>query len=896
MSIWRQLTRGLRALINRRAADQQIEDEVNHYLDEATSSFVEQGLTPEEARRAALLEFGSVTLVREQVRDYGWENMIDRAIGNVRYAVRRLRRRPGFAATCLLTLALGIGAGAAIFSVINGVLLKPLSYPEPERIVGLRHTAPGIHIEDLNMAASLYYTYSEESRAFQDVAMWTSDTVSVTGLGDPEEAPALEVTNRFLPVLGAQPALGRAFAASDDDPKSGRVTILSNGYWMSRFGGDRSALGRRITMDGHAYEVIGVLPASFGFMDRPFSVLIPLRMNRANINLISFCCQGVARLKPGMTLAQADEDVARMLAIAPAKFPLNPGASADVWTGARIAPRLRPLKNVVVGDVGNTLWVLMSTVGMLLLIAFANVANLLLARADERRHELAIRAALGAGWGRIAGEIFLEGLLLSLTGGALGLALAYGAIRILSTSEFTRLPRIHDISIDPMVFAFAGGVSLAGALLIGLAPILKYGRPQVSKGLRIEGRALSGGREKSRARNLLVILQVALALILLIGSGLMLRTFRALRNVDPGFSAAGEVETLRISIPGTQVKEEERAIRMEEEILHKIEALGGVSGAALISARPMEGGYNDPILAEGRTEQAGMVPPVRRFKWVSPGYFAAVGARLVAGRDLTWDETYSRTPVALVSENLARELWGGARAAIGKRIRLRLNDDWREVIGVVADLRDDGVDQRAPSVVYWPLLQKNFEGSPTWAVRNVAAVIRTQRAGTSALLRELQGAVSSVNPNLPLADVRTLQSIYDRSLSRTSVTLIMLASAGGMALLLSVIGLYGVISYSVSQRTREIGIRLALGAPLRGVTGMFVRHGLVLSGAGVACGAVAALGMTRLMRSLLYDVSPADPLTYVGVAIGLIAAAALASYLPARVAAKVDPVIALRVE
>jgi predicted permease len=896
MSIWRQMTRGLRVLGNRRAADQQIDDEINHYLEEATSAFVAQGFSPEEARRAALLELGNVTTVREQVRGYGWENMIDTAIGNVRYAVRRLCRRPGFAATSLLTLTLGIGATIAIFSVINGVLLKPLSYPEPERLVGLRHTAPGANIKDLNLAASLYYTYSEESRVFQDVAMWTPDTVSITGVSEPEEAPALAVTNRFLPILGTQPALGRAFTASDDAPQSERVAILSNGYWMSRFGGDRSVLGRRITLDEQAHEVIGVMPPSFEFMDRQFSILIPLRMNRASINLLSFCCQGFARLKPGVTLAQANEDVARMLAMAPAKFPLNPGLGADVWTSAQIAPRLRYLKDVVVGDIGNTLWVLMSTVGMMLLIAYANVANLFLVRTDERRHELTIRAALGAGWGRIAGEILLESLLLSITGGALGLALAYGSLRVLSVSELIHLPRIHDISIDPMVLAFTIGISLAGGLLFGLIPVLKYARPQVSKGLRIEGRSLSGSRERGRARNLLVILQVALAFVLLVGAGLMIRTFQALRHIDPGFSAAHEVETLRITIPETQVMEEERAIHMEEDILHKIEAVGGVSRAALTSTCPMEGGMNDPILAEDRAGQAGTVTPVRRFKWISPGYFATIGARLVVGRDLTWAETYNRTPVALVSENLARELWGDARAAIGKRIRPRLNDDWRKVIGVVADLRDDGIDQNAPSIVYWPLLQKNFGGSPSWAVRSVAVVIRTPRAGSSALLQDLKSSVSSVNPNLPLADVKTLQSIYDRFLARTSVTLIMLALAGGMALLLSVIGLYGVISYSVSQRTREIGIRLALGAPLKGVTGMFVRHGLILSSIGVACGLTAALAVTRLMGSLLYDVSPADPLTYVGVAAGLIVATAFASYLPARVAARVDPVIALRVE
>jgi putative ABC transport system permease protein len=741
---------------------------------------------------------------------------------------------------------------------------------------------------------SLYFTYSEESRVFQDVGMWTPGTASVTGFAEPEEVTGLSVTNRFLPVLGVQPALGRRFTPSDDDPNSPRTVMLSDGYWKSRFGGDRSIIGHRIVLDGDAAEIVGVLPPSFQFLDRKVSLLMPLRFNRAAVRLVSFCCQGVARLKPGVTLAQANADVARMLLLAPLKFPMNPGFSATMFADARIAPTLWPLKELLVGNLGNTLWVLMGTVGIVLLIACANGANLLLVRADGRRHELAIRAALGAGLHRIARELLMESSLLGLAGGALGLALASVSLRILAASDVAHLPRVHEISVDSLVLVFTLGISLAAGLLFGMFPVLKYARPQVSHTLRGGGRSVSQSRERHRARSLLVMLQVALAVVLLVASGLMIRTFQMLRHVDPGFSGADQVATLRISIPQKQVAGPELAIRMEEDILRRIEALSGVSAAAIVNVLPMEGGSNNPVYAEDQAMREGAIPPIRRYKFISQGYLAAMGSRLIAGREFTWNETYDRTPVALVSENTARELWHDPRAALGKRIRSTLKDDWREVIGVVADLRDDGVDRKAPGIVYWPLLMNHFGDAGTNVIRSVAYVIRTPRAESPGLFRELQQTVATVNPNLPVADVKTLGAIYDRSLARTSFTLILLAIAGGMALLLGVVGIGGVISYSVAQRTREIGIRLALGAPVQDVTGMFVRHGLALSGIGAACGLVAALALTRLMKSLLYEVSPADPLTYLAVSAGLIVAATLASYLPARRATRIDPVEALR--
>ncbi len=894
MSLWRQVNRGLRALFNRRAADREIADEIAHYLKESTAAFTAKGLPPDEALRVARLELGGTTAVHEQVRGFGWENAMERLFSDLRYVARRLARNRSFAAVNILTLGLGIGASTAIFTIVERVLLQPLPYPQSGQLVALMHTAPGINLRQLVLSASLYYTYREENRVFQDVSMWTGDGWTVTGLAEAEQARGISVTHRFLPILGVEPALGRAFTASDEDPAGERTVMLTDGYWRSRFGGDRSVVGRRMQLDGNPSTVIGVLPRSFQFMDQRISLVAPMRLVRANVRLIGFCCGGVARLKPGVTVAQANADIARMLPMAAEKFPMNPGFRSDAFTAARVAPQIQLLKDSLLGDIGKTLWVLLGAVVIMLAIACANVANLFLVRADGRRQELAVRAALGAGWARLARELLLESTLLGLAGGALGLGLAYAGLRALVASELAQLPRTHEISIDLSVLAFTLGISLAAGLLFGLAPVFQYARPQVATGLRGGGRSLTGSRERHRIRGLLVTVQVALALVLLVGSGLMIRTFQALHRVDPGFSGASELETVRIGIPNTQVSDPENVIRMEEAILRRMETIPGVARVGAINVLPLEGGSANPVYTADQPPAEGKLPPVRHFKSITPGYLSAMGSRLVAGRDLSWNEIYNKAPVALVSENMAREYWRDPRAAIGKRIR-SITGDWREVIGVVADLRDNGIDQAPPGVVYWPILQKNSDGSAN-VVRSLAYVIRTPRAGSLSLRQEIQQAVAGVNPNLPLADVKTMESVYGRSLARASLALALLAIASGMSLLVGVVGIYGVISYTVSQRTREVGIRLALGAPLDGVTGLFVRHGLTLSGIGAICGVAAALALTRLMESMLFEVSPADPLTYAAASAALIVAAIFGSYLPARRAARVDPVDALRAE
>jgi predicted permease len=671
--------------------------------------------------------------------------------------------------------------------------------------------------------------------------------------------------------------------------------MLGHAYWQSRFGGDPAVIGRRLIVDGKATEVIGVMPRHFRFLDVKAALIVPEQFDRAKTFIGRFGYQGVARLKPGVTIAQADADVAHMLPIAIDRFPAPPGFNKKMFEEARIAPRLRPFKKDLVGNVGDVLWVLMGTIVLVLLIACANIANLLLVRVEGRQQELAVRVALGATWGRVARELLLESVVLGLAGGVAGLLLAFGLLRLLIFLSPADLPRLDQIGLDLATLAFTLAASLLAGVLLGLIPIVKYAAPHLATGLRSGGRGSSASRERHRARNGLVVVQVALALVLLVGSGLMIRSFRALRRVQPGFARPEEVLTLRISIPEAQVASEEAAARMQQAIQDKVAAIPGVGSVALASDVPLDaGGWHDPVFAEDRTYTEGEIPPIRSFKFLAPGYLQTMGTPLVIGRDFTWSDVYDRHPFVLVSQNLARELWGSDTAALGKRLRESSKSDWREVVGVVADVRDDGLEKKAPTVVYWPILMKGFDGDGM--SRSLALVIRSPRTGSEGFVKDVERAVWSVNASVPLASVRTLQSIYEGSMARTSFAMVLLALTAGMALVLGVVGIYGVTSYAVSQRTREIGIRMALGAEGSMLTGMVVREGLALAAVGAGCGLIAAFGLSRVMAALLFGVGTADPVTYLLVAAALLSAAVVASYLPARRVTKVDPVEALRAE
>jgi predicted permease len=817
---------------------------------------------------------------------------------HLKQVFRRLARAPLFTVITLITLAAGVGGNTIVFSVLESVLLKPLPYPRPDELIGVWLTAPGVNIQNLNIAPSNYFIYREQNRSFQDIGVYNGDSVSVTGRAEPEQVDALDVTDGTLPLLGVSPVLGRLFTRQDDSPGSPDTVILSYGYWQKRFGGSTSVLGQSLNVDGKSRQIIGVLPARFHFLDwRESSLFLPFKWDRSKLFLGNFSYEALARLKPGVTLVQASSDIAQMTPIVARSFSAPPGFSAKIFEDAHFAPNLRPLKNDVVGDVGSTLWVLMASIGMVLLIACANVANLLLVRIEGRSQELAVRSALGASPYRIAGELFLESFILGLLGSAIGLGLAIAALRALVAMAPSGIPRINEIGIDGPVLLFTFVVAILASILFGSIPIFKYAGVRLSTGIRQGGRANSQSREQHRARSVLVVVQVALALVLLICSGLMIRTFRAITHVDPGFRQPDQVQTFHIFVPESQVKDDEQVVRMYQEMLRKISAIPGVTSASITTAVPMGGNSsNDLLYAQDHTYHEGEIPPIRRFSDVTPGSFSTLGTPFIAGRDITWTDIYEHLPVAVISENFAREYWNSPQNALGKRIRVASTDDWREIVGVVANVYNDGVTQKPPTMVYWPIERINFEGSKADVNRYVGFIVRSPRAGSEAFLKEIRETIWSVNPNLPLADVHTLGFFYTHSMARTSFTLIMLAVAGGMALLLGIVGIYGVIACSVSQRVREIGIRMALGAQQRVVTNMFVRYGLILTGIGAAIGLIASIILMRLMSSLLFHVNPVDPITYVAVTLGLIATAFIASYLPSRRAATVDPVEALRAE
>ncbi|HTJ31272.1 MAG TPA: ABC transporter permease [Acidobacteriaceae bacterium] len=885
---------------NRRYAD--LSDSIREHLEEQIDEMMDAGMTREQAEKAARRAFGNVDRIKQQGREVWQWPRLESLLADLRFVFRRLRKSPGFTLTVLATLAIGIGANTAVFSVINSVLLRPLPYPDPDKLVSLHLNAPGApglgdFRDELRLSASMYFTFAQHNRVFQSLGIWGAGTAGITGQAQPEQVNTALVSQGILETLNVPALHGQWLTQADQDPHSlGRV-VLGYGYWQRRFGGDPTVIGRTIQVNAQPRVIAGIMPRGFRIVRYDFDLLVPIALDPVHEQLAGFAYHGIARLRPEFSIDQANADIARLLNVWMDSWTNGPGTDSHWYLNWKIAPAIEPLKQTVVGSIHTILWMVMGTIGVVMLIACTNVANLLLVRADVRQQELAIRAALGAGPWRIVRELLLESLTLGLLGGVAGIAVACAGLRLLSAVGPADLPRMSEISFDGWSLCFTLVLSLLSGLFFGIIPVLRYAPSRRRPALSGASRTTSLSRQRQNGRNLLVVTQVALALILLVCASLMIRTFWAMRNVDPGFSSPATMQVIRLTIPDTLVQDGVTIVHMQESILDKLSGIPGVSATGFAASVPMSGAEPgwDSIHLEG--QNADENAPMRLFNYISPGYFHAAGTRFLAGRDFTWSEIYGFRHIVILSESLARELWGSPQAAIGKRLHEFPGQPWHEVVGVVQDVRENGVNQVSPATVYWPsLIGDASVPYRIGAWRNLFFAMRSDRAGSQQFINEIQQAVWSVNSNLPVAGISTMQEIYGESMVRTSFTLTMLAIAGSMALILGILGIYGVISYAVSQRTREIGIRLALGAQKSTLRWIFVRSALLLTGAGVVVGLGAAAGLTQLMKSLLFGVSPLDPVTYSAIPLVLIAAAALASYLPARRAASVDPVEALRAE
>jgi predicted permease len=855
--------------------DRELDEELRLHLELRVEQLRGQGWSEAEAWEEARRRFGSPDEVEPELRRAarrrvnrmwirGWIADLTR---DVLYGLRQLRRRPGFAAVSILTLGLGIGVTTAIFSVVNGVLLKPLPFVEPERLVGVHHQGYG-------QGPATYLIYRDNNRTFEGMGAWEANEVSITGGAEPDRVESLTVTAGTLPLLGVTPALGRLFTRDEDTPGSPLRVVLTHGYWQRAFGGDRGVLGRTIEVDGDIAEVIGVLPASFRFLREEPAVVLPMRLDPADQSTFDFAALG--RLKPGVTMAQANADLARMIPLLP-----------DQYASFHLRPDVHPLVRDVIGEIDRPLWILLGTVTLVFLIACANVANLFLVQSEGRQQELAVRSALGAGRGRIARQLLSESLVLGLAGGVVGLFLANAGTSLLRRIAPAELPRVDEIAIDPSVLLFTLAISLVAGICCGLVPVIRFSAEDGSR-LREGGRGASDGPGRHRTRNRLVVAEVALSMMLLIASGLMIRTFLAMRDVDPGFTTPREVQTFRISLPD-DAGDAALVARTYQQVSQRVAGIPGVTSVGFASALTMDGEDNtNPLYVEGVTLLDGKLPPFRRFRAVGPGYFETMGNPVMAGRTIAWEDIVQGRQVVVISANLARTYWGDVRSAIGRRVRNDPEGSWQEIVGVVGDERDEGVDRPVTPIVYWPLMHGSYPR------RGMSFVVRSPRAGTPALVQELREAVRSVNPSLPLARVETLDKIRAGSMARTSFMMVMLGIAAAVALVLGVVGIYAVIAYIVAQRTREVGTRIALGARGSDVRRLFLRHGLALTLAGVGLGIVGSLLLTRAISAYLFGVSPMDPVTYAAVALGLTGVALLASYLPARRASHVDPMVALR--
>ena len=805
------------------------------------------------------------------------------------YGLRVLLKTPRFTAAAVLSLAIGIGANTAIFSVTNALLLRPLSYREADRLVILWNRSPGLNVEQDWFSPGQYLDIKAENQVFENVATTIDNSFNLTGQGMPERVEGARVSSSLFSVLGTQPALGRAFTAEEDDQGKPTTAILSYGFWQRQFAGDPTAVGKSLSLNGNQIEIVGVMPRDFTLNKEVMptvnkisnaEILLSLpmgwgkRTTRTNEDYNIF-----GKLKNGVTIAQAQADIDRIVSGMKQEYPQN------YTPGSGFMISVVPLLQQVVGDVRKPLLILLGAVGLVLLIACANVANLQLARAAVRQKEIAIRTAVGAKRWRIVRQLLTESILLSLLGGVLGLLLAFAGLRVLLRLGPNTLPRLNEIGIDARVLGFTLAVSFITGIVFGLAPALRSSRIDLNDALKQSGRS-STGAVHNRLRSIFVIVEVALSLVLLIGAGLLVRSYSHIQDANPGFNPRN-VLSFRLSLPPSKYKGP-AVTNFYKQLIDRIKALPGVESVGTSYSLPM----SSVALAWGPITIEGYVPKnptdfvMSNERFVSPGYFSAMGVPLVKGRLFDERDTKDAQQTVIVNENLAQRFWPN-EDPIGKRIERVDKEPWRSVVGVVRDTREFSVDNEPPISIYHPHEQ--------FPIGTMFLVVRsTQNA--SALTSGISKEIRDLDPELPAYEFKTMEQRLSDSLSRRRFSTFLLGVFATVALVLAAIGLYGVLAYSVTQRTQEIGIRMALGAEPGRIMSMIVRHSLVLVAAGVAIGLLGAWAVTRVMASLLYGVSTTDGLTFAGPPLILVAVALLASYFPARRAARVDPTVALRSE
>lgn len=884
MPTWTRLYNLWRNLIHKARMEKELSEEIDAYLEMLIALKVEQGLSQADARRAALIELGGKERLKERVREVRVGRHLETLLRDLRYGLRLLRKSPGFAAISTLTLALGIGANTAIFSVVYGVLLKPLPYVEDDRLVIFMQSYAQKGLDTWGMSQANFALYRDQNHVFEKIAAFSSAGFNLTGGANPERVQAATVTVDFFDVLGVQPAWGRVFRPEEDVPGKNLVCILSYGLWQRRFGGDLQILGNALLLDDVPREVVGIMPQGFAHPNRSVDLWVPVGLNPQRT--FPYILIGIARLKPGVPVFRAAAETTEIFWNAAHENPALAGATAPPPEGADMKTIVRPLKQVIVGDTKTPLLVLLGAVGLVLLIACANVANLLLARAALRSRELALRFSLGATPGRVIRQLLTESLVLSLAGGSIGAAVAWFGVRLLrELPALQRVPRLGEVSVNGVVLTFAAALAVLTGLFFSLAPAVRARRLGLEAGMR-DGLRGSAGHGSLRLNGLLVAAQFSLCLVLLIGAGLLLKSFQRLLSASPGFQPE-RVLSMRLALPNGKYKSGDESLQFFDNLLERMRAVPGIRRAGIVSYLPFGGtDESDGFIVEGREPDSGGVAPNAHIRTVSPGYFQTLEIPLLRGRDFLSSDRADSPLVAIVDEVLARRYWADGDA-IGKRIRFAWSDAWMTIVGVTAAVKNRNLMETAEPHFYHPYAQDPSQ--------QMYVAVRT--AGEPATVAgAIRSEVQSLDADLPVFGVQALTDAVDRTLNNQRVTNTLLMVFALIAVLLAAVGIYGVMSLYVANRTNEFGIRLALGAQPTALLRSVLGQGLALTLAGVIVGTAAAAALTRTIAGMLFEVSATDPVIFLGVPLLLSVVGLVACYVPARRATRVDPLTSLRYE